>query len=42
MSTAMPLAFETGRPRMDADVADACGLPRSAGFLVSFFLAVTN
>jgi hypothetical protein len=36
------LAFDTGRPRMDADVADACDLPRGADFLVSFFFAVTN
>jgi len=30
-----------GRPRMDADVADACDLLRGAGFFVSFFFAVT-
>jgi len=30
-----------GRPRIAADVADACNLPRGAGFLVSFFFAVT-
>jgi hypothetical protein len=27
---------------MDADVADACDLPRGADFLISFFFAITK
>jgi hypothetical protein len=30
-----------GRPRIAADVADACDLPRGADFLVAVFFAVT-
>jgi len=33
--------FDIGRPRIAADVADACDLPRGAGFLFSVFFAVT-
>jgi hypothetical protein len=35
------MAFAIGRPSIAADVADACALPRGAGFLVSLFFTVT-
>ncbi len=36
------LALVMGRPRMEAEVADAGDLPRGAGFFVSLFFAVTK
>jgi hypothetical protein len=41
IGSAAALAFAIGRPRIAAAVADACDLPRGAGFLVSVFFAVT-
>jgi hypothetical protein len=38
----MKLALDTGRPRMEADVADAGDPLRDGDFLISFFFAVTK
>jgi hypothetical protein len=40
-STRLGVAFVADRPRMAEDVAEACVLPRGAGFLISFFFAIT-
>jgi hypothetical protein len=42
VSTWVAPALVMGRPRIAAEVADACALLRSAGLFVAFFFAVTK